>query len=292
MQTLSYLGSLRSPRYGRFAAHTPISSLPSLLKEKEGSSGDGSETPESPKKEIPMVSSYLGIAIGNTTLRWSFVREDDRTATGIISVEDPVPEELRSAAAQAPVYAASVNPPRLQRLGTELPAAIVLIGRDIPIPLRNETRRPEQVGSDRLLTALGAWQSYGPAVVVDIGTAVTVDLVTAGPAFRGGAIIPGPRLWAHVLSRQTALLPDVPVAEAPPPLGRDTEEAIATGTYWGIVGAVRLLIDRIGTAGSTTTVCVTGGGAPLFASALGSAAIHDPDLIFTGLRATVARERT
>ena len=239
---------------------------------------------------------YLALLIGNTSLRWR--RAGRRRTGGRVAVADPLPADVLRLAAQLPCRIASVNPPRLARLEGELGRErtdVTVVGRDVPLPIRNETRRPEQVGVDRLLAALGAWRLAGAAVVVDMGTAITVDLVTEGPCFRGGAILPGPRLWADALERDTALLPAVAIDTVPPsPLGRTTEEAIGAGVTWGTIGAVRALVEalraeaRRDAAANLTRSCaliVTGGAAELFLPHLSDDARYEADLVFTGLEA-------
>ncbi|MRR09186.1 type III pantothenate kinase, partial [bacterium] len=101
-------------------------------------------------------------------------------------------------------------------------------------------RRPEQLGADRLVNAYAAWKLYGgPALVVDIGTAVTWDAVDSRGVFRGGAIAPGPGLLLKALAERTAQLPEVALKRAPLATGRATAECVRSGVYWGTVGMVR-----------------------------------------------------
>jgi type III pantothenate kinase len=111
---------------------------------------------------------------------------------------------------------------------------------------------PQRVGVDRLLNAVAAnvvREPRQPVVIVDSGTATTVDLVDGDGVFRGGAILPGFELAAKSLRAYTALLPLVTIeelAENPrSPLGTNTQDAICSGLYWGHVGAVRELADRL-----------------------------------------------
>ena len=107
------------------------------------------------------------------------------------------------------------------------------------------------VGIDRLLAAVAANRLRNPkrpAVIVDLGTAITVDLVDAEGVFRGGAILPGIAISARAMHDYTDLLPHIPMAELeepPPALGRATVPAMRSGLYWGAVGAVRELIERL-----------------------------------------------
>lgn len=134
------------------------------------------------------------------------------------------------------------------------------------LPLTVEVEFPERVGVDRLAAAVAgnALRSpSSPAIVVDAGSAITVDLVSATGAFQGGAIYPGFRLSAEALFGGADLLPLTilePLREPPPVVGRNTDAAIKSGLFWGAVGAVRELVAR--TAESVRPapeVFVTGG---------------------------------
>lgn len=117
---------------------------------------------------------------------------------------------------------------------------------EFPIELR--VRRPERVGADRVAAAVAASRLRAagrPAVVVDAGSAVTVDAIDESGRFLGGAILPGIAMAAWALSARTDLLPQVaPPLEPPVAIGPSTEEAIRSGLYWGGLGAIRELVAR------------------------------------------------
>ncbi|MEQ8786784.1 MAG: type III pantothenate kinase [Pirellulaceae bacterium] len=119
------------------------------------------------------------------------------------------------------------------------------------LPLRIEVDHPQRVGIDRLVAALAVNRlrdARRPAIVVDAGTVVTVDLVDAEGAFQGGAFLPGLAMTARAMSLDTDALPLVRFpADAPPPpiVGKSTEAAIRSGLFWGTVGAMRETIHRI-----------------------------------------------
>jgi type III pantothenate kinase len=116
------------------------------------------------------------------------------------------------------------------------------------LPLRVLLERPEHVGIDRLLDAVAANSRREPsaaAVIIDAGSAVTVDLVDETGAFTGGAILPGLRLMAKALHEHTALLPLIESPAAAPPVpGTSTRAALAAGVHAGVVGGIRYLLDR------------------------------------------------
>jgi type III pantothenate kinase len=185
---------------------------------------------------------------------------------------------------------------------TELALALgasLLVADHRLIPLEVRLAQPEQVGPDRLINAYAVERLYGaPAIVVDLGTATTVDAVDARGAFAGGAIAPGIELGLRGLASHAALLlrvaPDVPATA----IGTDTEGAIQSGVVLGHVGTVRELVTRIArelvSSGSPRPkVVVTGGfsAAPVAKLLLedggpGLAPIADtldPDLTLRGL---------
>jgi type III pantothenate kinase len=120
---------------------------------------------------------------------------------------------------------------------------------DVPLSVRVDS--PERVGIDRLLGALAAnrlrRRDCG-AIVVDLGTAITVDFLSADGAFEGGAILPGIAMSARALAEQTDALPQTAFAllEQPPaPFGKSTVAAIESGLYWGAVGAIREIATKM-----------------------------------------------
>ncbi|HTY08091.1 MAG TPA: type III pantothenate kinase [Candidatus Edwardsbacteria bacterium] len=173
---------------------------------------------------------------------------------------------------------------------------LVIHSRLLP-GFRLSYRRPEQLGADRMMNGYAAWKLYGgPAVVVDIGTAVTWDAVDAKGVFRGGAIAPGPGLMLHALAQRTAQLPDVQLRKAPPAVGRDTAECIRSGVYWGTAGMVADTARRIAKElKGNPKLILTGGLGPLFAPALPGYR-SDPLLLLKGVNEVLLgieiRERT
>jgi len=167
------------------------------------------------------------------------------------------------------------------------------------LPLRIELAEPSGVGIDRLLGAVAANRLRGAdraAVNVDLGSAITVDLISVAGAFRGGAILPGIGMAARALFEQTDLLPHLPVHElAHPPaaLGASTTTAIESGLFWGAVGAVRELIARLTDEDAARPqVFLTGGAAPSVARLLGDDAAFVPHLVLAGIALATPANRS
>ncbi len=161
------------------------------------------------------------------------------------------------------------------------------------VPLAVRTDRPDEVGADRLVNALAAGRLYGtPAVVVDFGTATTLDCVAADGAYIGGAIAPGLELGLEALAARTAKLPRIELRAPSRAIGRDTVSAMQSGTVFGyqalvvgLLGRVRReLADLADVEPRDVKAILTGGlsAAPWATDLEGIDAI-DPDLTLKGL---------
>ena len=191
----------------------------------------------------------------------------------------------------------SVNRPTISRLIDWLdkhrPDDTITLLASGDLPLEVGLPRPDMVGIDRLLAAVAAnrvREADRPAVVVDLGTAVTVDLISADGVFQGGAILPGIEMSARALHDYTDLLPQIEMcelSEPPEPLGKATEPAMRSGLYWGAVGAVRELTSRMMVDPSVEPeIFVTGGAGPVVAKLLSQSAHHVPHLTLAGIALT------
>jgi type III pantothenate kinase len=126
-------------------------------------------------------------------------------------------------------------------------------------------------------------RSDTPAIVIGMGTAVVVDLISAGGAFVGGAILPGVGTSSRALHEFTDLLPLVELADPPQAAGKSSIEAIRSGLYFGTLGAVRELVRQLA-AETNPDVFLTDGSAPLFAPALAEqTAQYVPNLTLAGI---------
>lgn len=238
-----------------------------------------------------MIQHRLAIDVGNTRIKlglfaWPSSRPRGELPACVerisLLADEPLPWELlarwQSAAMNwLPPAIAGSNPIGVERLKSVWPTTLGPLPRTISntddFPLSIRVEEPRRVGIDRLLNAVAVNElraSNRPAIIVDSGTATTVDVVSADGAFEGGAILPGLALSAKALHEYTALLPLVSVPElgqtTPEPLGRNTRAAIRSGLFWGQLGAVKELIER--QIGSDAEIFVTGGGGALLAEHL------------------------
>ena len=168
-----------------------------------------------------------------------------------------------------------------------LPAPGVL-GEDIQAPVINRYRIPSQVGQDRLVNAAAAYEWYGgPAVIVDFGTAVTLDLVSRRREYLGGFIVPGLEVALAALAERTALLPRVGLKRPKEFLGRDTRSSILSGLFHGYGAMCDGLVTRMKARyAPRARVVATGGHARLMAPFCRTLQVVNPDLTLQGLELT------
>jgi len=169
----------------------------------------------------------------------------------------------------------------------------LLIASAGTVPLAVRVDRPDDVGADRLVNALAAARLHGtPAVVVDFGTATTLDCVAADGAYVGGAIAPGLELGLEALAARTAKLPRIELRAPDRAIGRDTVSAMQSGTIFGyqalaagLLARVRVeLADANDVAPADVRAILTGGlSAAPWARALDGIDAIDPDLTLKGL---------
>jgi type III pantothenate kinase len=170
-------------------------------------------------------------------------------------------------------------------------ALLVAAAGTVPLAIRVE--RPAEVGADRLVNALAAARIHGtPAIVVDFGTATTLDCVAADGAYVGGAIAPGLELGLEALAARTAKLPRIELKAPDRAIGRDTVSAMQSGTIFGyqalaaglIVRVRRELAESAGVDPQDVRVILTGGlSAAPWARAIEGVDAIDPDLTLKGL---------
>jgi type III pantothenate kinase len=148
--------------------------------------------------------------------------------------------------------------------------------------------RPKTIGADRLANAAGVAALYGcPAIVVDFGTAVTFDIISADRNYIGGVIAPGLESMTNFLYQRTALLPRLSLKEPRRAVGRSTIDAMMAGAIFGYRGLVREIIARIKAeqfARGKVNIVATGGYAKLIARRLPEIRAVHPNLTLEGLR--------
>ena len=199
----------------------------------------------------------VGVAVGNTRTRVGLLRDGTvQDAESLRSDDAQAVAALvagkRATAGAGPVVISSVNNQAVLAIEQALESGHSIeafrIGRDVSLPVRHTLDDASTVGQDRLLTALGAYsKSKQACVVVDAGTAITVDFVDGEGTFQGGVIAPGLNMMLKAMHAETAALPELAYENPDPargPFGKDTKHAMLLGVKCAAVGLVRLVIER------------------------------------------------
>lgn len=166
---------------------------------------------------------------------------------------------------------------------------VFMVGPDISLGVGIDYPDPATIGADRLANAAGCAAHYGfPAIVVDFGTAVTFDVLSARGNYIGGVIAPGLEAMTNYLHTRTALLPNIRLAEPETAVGRTTREAMLSGAVHGYRGLVREILQQIRAESfprKRPHIIATGGDAALIGSRVRLFDAIDPLLTLKGLLA-------
>ena len=163
----------------------------------------------------------------------------------------------------------------------------VIVAPGIKTGINVSIPNPKELGADRLVDAVAAYEIYGgPIIVIDFGTATTHDLVLEDGTFYAGVTSPGIRLAANALWRGTAKLPEVEIKKVDTILGRDTVSSMQAGIYYGYIGQTEYIIKKLKKDSKMENIKVvaTGGLGKLISEATDQIDIYDPELTLHGLR--------
>ena len=238
--------------------------------------------------DVGNTTTVVGLWDGESAVyRWRISTDLERTA-------DECRLLLRSMLAEyaGPVRGgclSSVVPQRTESwkeaLAPLIEGRLVVVGPGVRTGIALSVDNPREVGADRVANAIGAVRLLGaPVIVVDFGTATTVDLVGPDGSYRGGAIAPGLEVSADALVTHTAALRRVELSAPRSPVGRSTVEAIQSGLIYGYAGLVDGLVERIlSQVDQPAPVIATGGLAPTVIAHTRLVNNVDKDLTLRGL---------
>ena len=203
----------------------------------------------------------------------AFVEDIDITGISLCSTVPAVLREMRT---------------MISTYFSEIPTTIVEPGIKTGVPLQVDN--PKEIGADRIVNTLAAHTLYGgPAIVVDFGTSTNLDVVSPKGEFLGGALAPGIEISVDALAQRAAQLRKVELIKPKSVIGKNTVEALQSGTIFGFAGQVDGLVSRISDElvaqfNERPTVIATGGLAPLIFGVADTLDEHEPDLTLIGLR--------
>lgn len=163
---------------------------------------------------------------------------------------------------------------------------LIIVDKNVKSKVKILYEAPEEVGADRLVNAIAAYELYGgPSIVVDFGTATTFDVITKKGEYLGGAISPGINTSLEALFRETAKLPKIEFKKPQNVIGKNTQESMQSGAFYGFVSLTEGMIEKINKElKEKTFVVATGGLAELLSKEIKGIDAVNPLLTLEGLR--------
>ena len=163
----------------------------------------------------------------------------------------------------------------------------IIVSPGIKTGIKVVTEDPRQIGADRIVDAVGAYEKYGgPVLVLDFGTATTYDLIGAGGEFMAGITAPGIRISSEALWTQTAKLPNIEIKKPKSILAQETISSMQAGLMYGQIGQTEYIIKKVKEEAklSEMKVVATGGLGRLIAEETDLIDVYDSNLTLDGLR--------
>jgi type III pantothenate kinase len=242
--------------------------------------------------DVGNTNTVLGIFEGDQLVKSWRVKTDPRTTADELWLQF---NALVTGYKLTGLSICSTVPATLRELRTmintyysELPTTIVEPGTKTGVQLLVDN--PKEIGADRIVNTLAAHTLYGgPAIVVDFGTSTNLDVVSPKGEFLGGSLAPGIEISVDALASRAAQLRKVELIRPKSVIGKNTVEALQSGTIFGFAGQVDGLVDRITEElardyEEAPTVIATGGLAPLIIGVAETIDEYEPDLTLIGLR--------
>lgn len=244
-----------------------------------------------------LTTDYLLIDISNSFVKLAFATKEKIGKTARLATKKltaaAMHRILRGHNVRA-VIVSSVVPKKNRAIRSAAGSTRVLfLNPKLDLGVGVDYPNPRSIGADRLANAAAVAQLYGsPAIVVDFGTAVTFDVVSAAGDYVGGVIAPGLEVMTNYLYQRTALLPKLTLSEPPRAIGKTTRDAMMSGAVFGYRGLVREIVRRLTAENfprKKPRVIATGGYAQLIAQKLPEIEAVHPNLTLEGLRIVANR---
>ena len=162
----------------------------------------------------------------------------------------------------------------------------MIIGPGIKTGMNSRMDDPRSLGADLLADCAGAYTTYGgPVLVIDMGTATTIGVISEGRNYEGGLLLPGVNVSLEALSRRAAQLPAISLQHPKSLIGKNTEDCMRSGIVYGTAGMLDGVIDRIREQfpGREVSVVATGGNAPVIVRYCRNKIVYDKYLLMEGL---------
>ena len=169
----------------------------------------------------------------------------------------------------------------------------IIVEAGIKTGIRIATPNPQQIGADRIVDAVAAYELYGgPVLVIDFGTATTYDMVDENGTFMGGITAPGIRISAKALWEDAAKLPEIAIKKPENILGKDTITSMQAGLVYGQIGQTEYIINKVKeeTGMYDAKVVVTGGLGRIIANETENVDVYDPDLTLKGINLVYCKQ--
>jgi type III pantothenate kinase len=237
---------------------------------------------------------FLLVNLNNTSTKFALANEEGLLKRKVVPTKSLSLQGIRKTIASwsfDQVLVGSVVPKKTALFRTLFRSRMKEVSSDLDLGIGIDFSDPRGIGADRLANAVGVTNRYGvPAIVVDFGTAVTFDIISAERGYEGGVIAPGLGVMTDYLYQRTALLPKIDLAEPVNVIGKTTKDAMLAGAIYGYRGLVRQIITEIVPhLQGKARIIATGSYADLIAARLPELQIVDLDLTFEGLRAIALR---
>lgn len=225
--------------------------------------------------KTPRTSDEFGVAICDLAARQGV---DPKEVDGV-AIASVVPNIMHSLIASVKKYF-NIDP--------------LVVGPGVKTGIKIDTPNPKEIGPDRIVDAVAAYEKFGgPILVLDFGTATTYDLVTDDGRFTVGITAPGVRISAEALWMGTAKLPEIEIVMPKSILANDTISSMQAGLMYGQIGQTEYIIKQVKkeTGYDKLKVVATGGLGRLISNETDMIDEYDPDLTLEGLRLIYAKNR-